>query len=86
LTGLSCPTCFLTRATELALRGDLAGSVEQHAFGPLAAAALVGWSVLAIRRGRLLPGHLLGWPLAAGAAALVAYWLLRLAGGGFPSG
>ena len=86
LTGVPCPTCFLTRATELALRGDLEASLQQHAFGPLAAAALVGWSVLAIRRGRLLPRRLPGWPLAAGATALVGYWLLRLVWGGFPSG
>jgi hypothetical protein len=81
-----CPTCFLTRATELALRGDLQASLQQHAFGPLVAAALVGWSVLAIRRGRLLPRHWPGWPLAASAAGLAAYWLLRLVGGDFPSG
>ena len=41
LTAIPCPTCFLTRATELALRGDLAVSLEQHAFGPLVAVGLI---------------------------------------------
>ncbi|MGL6133267.1 MAG: DUF2752 domain-containing protein [Prochlorococcaceae cyanobacterium] len=87
LTGIPCPTCFLTRATELALRGDLGGSLAQHAFGPLAAATLVAWSVLAIRQRRLVPrllvrlppAQLPAWPLAAAAAVgLVGYWGARL--------
>ncbi|MDP6193995.1 MAG: DUF2752 domain-containing protein, partial [Prochlorococcaceae cyanobacterium ETNP18_MAG_1] len=36
LTGIPCPTCFLTRATSDALLGDLSSSFEWHAFGPLA--------------------------------------------------
>lgn len=79
LTGVPCPTCFLTRATELALHGDLGGSLQQHAFGPLAAATLVGWSVLAVRRRRLLPCRLPRWSLAAAALGLVGVWGTRLA-------
>jgi 1,4-dihydroxy-2-naphthoyl-CoA hydrolase len=60
-----CPTCFLTRATALALHDDLGGAIELHAFGPLAAAALIGWS-------------LGGWLPAGAAVALLGYWLLRL--------
>ncbi len=82
LTGIPCPTCFLTRATSLALRGDLGGSLHWHAFGPLAAAGLVGWSVLAIRQRRLLPRPLSrplpGWPLAAVAVGLLGYWVVRV--------
>ena len=59
-------------------RSDLGGSLALHAFGPAAAAALLGWSVVAIRQRRLVPRHLPAWPLAWGAAALVTYWLLRL--------
>lgn len=84
---MPCPTCFLTRATSLALRGDLAGSVEHHAFGPLVALGLVGWSLLAIRQRRLLPRWPWDWPapqqapglIAAMAAGLLAYWAGRLA-------
>jgi hypothetical protein len=49
-----------------------------HAFGPLAAAALIGWSVVAIRQQRLVPRGLPAWPLGLSAAGLLLYWLLRL--------
>ncbi len=78
LTGLPCPTCFLTRATSAALTGDWPTSLRFHAFGPLVAIALVGWSVIAIRQRRLVPIGVPAWPLGWGAVALVAYWLLRL--------
>ena len=78
LTGVPCPTCFLTRATAAALSGDLHGSIQWHAFGPMAAAGLLIWSGLALHRRRLfpLPG---GEPLLLTATlALMAFWLLRL--------
>ncbi len=78
LTGIPCPTCFLTRATSAALTGDLAGSVQQHAFGPIAAATLLWWTITAIRQRRLMPGDLPGRPLAITGVALLGYWLLRL--------
>ncbi len=77
--GLPCPTCFLTRATELALRGDLNGAVDLHPLGPIAAAALVLWSGLALRQRRLLPRGLFKPPLlGAGAGLLMAIWIARL--------
>ena len=78
LTGVPCPTCFLTRATAAALSGDLHGSIQWHAFGPMVAAGLLIWSGLALHRRRLfpLPG---GEPLLLTATlALMALWLLRL--------
>ncbi|MFM2080247.1 MAG: hypothetical protein RLZZ219_929 [Cyanobacteriota bacterium] len=78
LTGIPCPTCFLTRATSAALTGDLASSVQLHAFGPAAAAALLWWTVAAIRQRSLVPRGLPAWPLAAALLALLSYWLLRL--------
>lgn len=78
LTGIPCPTCFLTRATAASLRGDLSGAIGLHAFGPLAAAGLVAWSVLAIRRRRLLPLQLKPGPLGVLGASLLAYWGMRL--------
>jgi len=79
LTGIPCPTCFLTRATGAALTGNLAASIEWHAFGPLIAAGLIAWSVLAIRQRRLVLVGVPSWPLGWGALALLIYWLLRLA-------
>jgi len=78
LTGIPCPTCYLTRATSAALSAQLGEALALHAFGPLAAAALLWWSVMAIRQRRLIPRKLPSWLLAWGAAALLAYWLLRL--------
>ena len=94
ITGIPCPTCYVTRATELALRGDLAGSLEQHAFGPLVAAGLICWSLSAIRQRRLGPRLKLGpatnrlgpGTLALAGSALLAYWLLRLTLQAFPNG
>ena len=87
LTGIPCPTCFLTRATGLALQGDLVASVQVHAFGPLVAAGLWGWSLLAIRQRRLWPRWPRAWPsprqtrglMAALVFVLLAYWAGRLA-------
>ncbi len=78
LTGLPCPTCFLTRATSAALMGDWPAAVRLHAFGPLVAIALVGWSILAVRQRRLVPRNLPAWPLGWGGVALLAYWIVRL--------
>jgi hypothetical protein len=78
LTGIPCPTCFLTRATAVALTGNLAGSVQLHAFGPIAAAGLVWWSITAIHQRRLMPRDLPAWPLAVAGLGLLSYWLLRL--------
>ena len=78
LTGIPCPTCFLTRATGAALRGDLPSSLQLHAFGPVVATALLWWSITALRQRRLVPPQLPAWPLGAGGLARVADWGLRL--------
>jgi hypothetical protein len=38
----------------------------------------VGWSVVALRRRRLVPRQLPAWPLAASGLALVGYWVVRM--------
>ena len=86
LTGVPCPTCFLTRATAAALTGDLRGSLQLHFFGPIVAVALVLWSVLALRQRRLIPRGLPLWPLPVFGGGLISYWLLRLSTNGWPSG
>jgi len=78
LTGVPCPTCFLSRATASALTGNLTGSLQLHAFGPVAAAALIWWSVTAIRQRRMSPPKPAIWPLGLTGLMLLGYWLLRL--------
>ena len=82
LTGIPCPTCYLTRATSAALTGHLSDSVRLHAFGPLLALGLLTWSISSWRAGTMRPWPSQGrWPLPATigvAAALLGYWLARL--------
>ena len=85
ITGMPCPTCFLTRATGAALSGDLSGSVQWHAFGPITALGLVLWSVLALQQRRFVPKGLPLWPLLVVAAGVISYWLLRLSTNNWPS-
>ncbi|MHA3960595.1 DUF2752 domain-containing protein [Synechococcus sp. LTW-G] len=79
LTGVPCPTCYLTRATADSLTGNLDGAMQLHAFGPVVAGALVAWSIASIRQRRLLPFGIPALPLGACAIALLIYWFLRLA-------
>ena len=78
LTGIPCPTCYLTRATAASLVGRLDDAVALHAFGPVLAAGLVFWSIQALRTGRLVPRMLRGWQLAAMGALLLLYWAGRM--------
>ena len=88
LTGLPCPTCYLTRATSAALTGNLAESVQWHAFGPLIAGALIAWSAVSLRNKQLMPKGLSMTPmLGAGlGGSLLAYWLWRLWQNSWPPG
>lgn len=78
LTGFPCPTCFLTRATGASLRGQFGDAFSLHAFGPLVAAALVIWSVAAIRRRRLALPPPAAWQVAAVCGVLMVYWGVRM--------
>ena len=89
ITGIPCPTCFLTRATSAALTGDLDNALHWHLFGPVMAAVLIGWSVVSILQRRLVPrGVILGAAarptIALSTGALLAYWLLRLSLNAWP--
>ncbi|MGA0338045.1 MAG: DUF2752 domain-containing protein, partial [Vulcanococcus sp.] len=86
LTGVPCPTCYLTRATAASLTGNLDGALQLHAFGPVVAGALLAWSVFSIRQRRLLPRGIPAWPVGAGVVTLLGYWLLRVgvSFGGWP--
>ena len=77
LTGIPCPTCYLTRSVLATLQGDLAQALHWHAFGPLLVALVVGLGLWVGLGGRLARRPLLQG--AVGLAALAAgYWLLRL--------
>jgi hypothetical protein len=78
LTGIPCPTCYLTRATAASLVGRFDDAVALHAFGPVLAAGLVIWSIQALCTGRLVPRMLRGWQLAAMGALLLLYWAGRM--------
>jgi hypothetical protein len=78
LTGIPCPTCYLTRATSAALMGNWPGAFRLHAFGPLVATVLVWWSITAFRERSLMPPRAPAWPLAAVSVVLLLYWLLRM--------
>ena len=78
LTGIPCPTCFLTRATAAALTGQLELSLHLHAFGPPVAAALLLWSCAALRQRRLFPFRLQAPTVVLFCLSLLAYWLVRL--------
>ncbi len=77
-TGVPCPTCYLTRATAASLVGRWQEALALHAFGPLAAAALLVWSVQALRTRRLFPLRVRGSQLALTAVALLLYWAGRM--------
>ncbi|MCT0224438.1 DUF2752 domain-containing protein [Synechococcus sp. CS-1328] len=79
LTGIPCPTCFLTRAVCASLQGNLSESLRWHAFGPAAAVALLVWSVVSIRSRRLVPLQLEGRHLVVISVALLLYWGVRMA-------
>ena len=83
LTGLSCPTCGLTRAVCHALQGDWAASLGFHPAGILVVVSLVGWVAwmsLEAWRGRALWGGKTLAPLAGVAIGLISLvgWIARL--------
>ena len=80
LTGIPCPTCFLTRSALATLHGDLGEALELHLFGPplLLGLGWVGWRQGVL--GRDLPRlGASGWLVLLGlGSGLGFYWILRL--------
>lgn len=78
MTGIPCPTCFLTRATCSALSGNLAESIQFHAFGPVAAASLIYWAILSAKERQFYPNQMKKIPALCIIFGLIFYWIARL--------
>ena len=78
MTGIPSPTCFLTRATCSALTGNIAESVHYHAFGPIAAVALIYWAIWSNKAKQLVPDKLNKNASLFIIATLFFYWIARL--------
>ena len=52
--------------------------MQWHAFGPVVAAILISWSVLAIQQRRLMPFAIHAWHLLVAAVVVISYWLVRI--------
>lgn len=78
LTGVPCPSCFLTRATSNALQGNIGLSIDQHIFGPIVAIGLVVWSFQSIKTRRIIPENLNFTWAKLTLISIIIYWLIRI--------
>ena len=78
ITGVPCPTCFLTRSTCLALQGDLEDSFKMHIFGPFIALFLIIWSIKSFKTKKLFPFVITEKLLLISLLSLMSYWIFRL--------
>ena len=78
ITGVPCPTCFLTRSTCLALQGDLENSFKMHLFGPFVALFLIIWSIKSFKTKKLFPFLITEKLLLISSLSLITYWIFRL--------
>ncbi len=83
ITGVPCPTCFLTRSTCLALKGDLDDSFKTHLYGPFLAIFLIIWSIKAIQKKHIFPFLINKNYILIITITLIIYWIFRLKNG-FP--
>ena len=85
ITGVPCPTCFLTRSTCLAFQGDLENSFKMHIFGPFLAFFLILWSIRSIKTKKLFPFLINEKHLVFTGSCLIIYWAFRLMFNSFPA-
>ena len=78
MTGIPCPTCFLTRSTCLALQGDLEDSFKMHLFGPFVALFLIIWSIKSIKTKKFFPFLVTEKYLLIFSIPLLSYWIFRM--------
>ena len=81
ITGVPCPTCFLTRSTCLALKGDLEDSFKTHLYGPFLAFFLIIWSIKAIQKKHFFPFLINKNYILITTITLIFYWIFRLKNG-----
>ena len=78
ITGVPCPTCFLTRSTCLALHGDLENSFKMHIFGPFIALFLIIWCIKSIKTKKVFPFLINEKFLLIFSLLLLSYWIFRM--------
>ncbi len=86
-SGGYCPACGMTRSGGRLLRGDLAGSWQQHPYLLILAPQVVLAAVLFASGvfGRLArPGRMARIALAGNAAVMLAIWVARMSNGSIP--
>ena len=77
-TGVPCPSCFLTRSICASLGGDFLNAFKIHLFGPPLAALLIIWSILSLKRKKILRINFKSKFLFIGFSFFLTYWIYRL--------
>ena len=77
-TGVPCPSCFLTRSICASLGGDFLNAFKIHLFGPPLAAFLIIWSILSLKRKKILRINFKSKFLFIGFSFFLIYWIYRL--------
>ena len=77
-TGIPCPSCFLTRSICASLGWDFIYAFKLHLFGPPITILLILWSILSIRRKKLLKINLKSNIFYIGLGSFLIYWIYRL--------
>ena len=77
-TGVPCPSCFLTRSICASLGGDFLNAFKLHLFGPPLAIFLIIWSILSLRRKKILRINFKSKFLFVGFSLFLIYWIYRL--------
>ena len=86
-TGGYCPGCGLTRSGGRLLRGDVAGSIEQHPYLILGVSQVAVLAAVWRLGSEIVRDRLRRWSrplLYANGAAIIVVWLVRLAAGSIP--
>ena len=77
-TGVPCPSCFLTRSICASLGGDFLNAFKIHLFGPPLAALLIIWSILSLKRKKIIRINFKSKFLFIGFSFFLTYWIYRL--------
>ena len=78
ITGIPCPSCYLTRSTCMALQGDLENSFKMHFFGPFVALFFIIWSIRSIQTKKFSPFLITEKLLLILSISFLSYWIIRM--------